>query len=259
MAVDALPSREKARERALRGRLDLLAQGCQRSAAQATQNLDVAPFKTAAGGCDLTACELTGALELAQVCARERTAGARVTSDQLGEGIVDVREERLGQAAGRHGAKRVAIEPGLVGGHVALLTAEAQRDRAPFAPQLGEQRVGIDLLEHAFAHLRRRQIADAAQYVVQLVATGRGLQRRAALQIVLHALQGAGVDQLAQLLLAEQLTQQVMVERQRGGAALGGGRVSLVHVGGDVVEQQRGRERRGGLSLNLDERDLAAV
>ncbi len=69
----------------------------------------------------------------------------------------------------------------------------------------------------------------------------------------------AGVDQLAQLLLAEQLAQQVAVERERGGAALGVGRVALVHVGGDVVEQQRGGERRGGLGLDLDERDLARV
>ena len=70
-------------------------------------------------------------------------------------------------------------------------------------------------------------------------------------------LERAGVDQLAQLLLAEQLAQQVAVERQRGGAALGVGRVALVHVGGDVVEQQRGGKRRGGGGLDLDERDLA--
>ena len=53
------------------------------------------------------------------------------------------------------------------------------------------------------------------------------------------------VEQLAQLLLAEQLAQQVAVERQRAGPALGQRRVALVHVGGDVVEQQRRRERRG--------------
>ena len=70
---------------------------------------------------------------------------------------------------------------------------------------------------------------------------------REPLQVGLDRLQRAGVDQLAQLLLAEQLAQQLAVQRQRGGAALGVGLVALVHVRRDVVEQQRGGERRGGL------------
>ena len=94
---------------------------------------------------------------------------------------------------------------------------------------------------------------------MQPVAAGRAGDLRAMLQVVLDARERAGVDQLAQLLLAEQLAQQVAVERQRRRAALGVGRVALVHVGGDVVEQQRGGERRGGRGLDLDERDLAAV
>ena len=69
----------------------------------------------------------------------------------------------------------------------------------------------------------------------------------------------ADVDELAQLLLAEQLAQQLAVERQRGGAPLGVGLVALVHVRRDVVEQQRGGERRGGRRLDLHERQLARV
>ena len=80
-----------------------------------------------------------------------------------------------------------------------------------------------------------------------------------ALEVGLDLLQRAGVDQLAQLLLAEQLAQQLAVERQRRRAPLGVGRVALVHVGGDVVEQQRRRERRGALRLDLDQRQLARV
>ena len=109
------------------------------------------------------------------------------------------------------------------------------------------------------ADLARREVADAAQDVVQRVAPGRPRHLRAMLQVVLHARERARVDQLAQLLLAEQLAQQVPVERQRRRAALGAGRVALVHVGRDVVEQQRGGERRGGPRLDLDERDLAGV
>ena len=58
------------------------------------------------------------------------------------------------------------------------------------------------------------------------------------LQVGLDGLQRARVDQLAQLLLAEQLAQQLAVQRERGGASLGVGLVALVHVRGDVVEQQ---------------------
>ena len=59
-----------------------------------------------------------------------------------------------------------------------------------------------------------------------------------------------GVEQLAELLLAEQLAQEVAVEGQRAGPALGQRRVAVVHVRGHVVEQERARERatRAGVS-----------
>ena len=77
----------------------------------------------------------------------------------------------------------------------------------------------------------------------------------AVLEGVLELDQRHRVDQLAQLLLAQQLAQQVAIERQGGGAALGVRRIALVHVGGDVVEQQRGGERRGRGGLDLDQGD----
>ena len=59
------------------------------------------------------------------------------------------------------------------------------------------------------------------------------------LEVVLDLLERAGVDQVAELLLPEQLAQQLAVERQRRRAPLGVRRVALVHVRRDVVEQQR--------------------
>ena len=97
------------------------------------------------------------------------------------------------------------------------------------------------------------------QHVVQLVGGGRAGALRGPLEVGLDLLQRGGVDQLAQLLLAEQLAQQLAVERQGGGPALGVGRVALVHVGGHVVEEQRRRERRGALGLDLHQRQLAGV
>ena len=94
---------------------------------------------------------------------------------------------------------------------------------------------------------------------MQGVAVARAGLRRAVLQVGLHLVQRVGVDQFAQLLLSEQLAQQVAIQRQCRRPALGVGRVALVHVGGDVVEQQRGGERRRGLRLHLHQRQLAAV
>ena len=94
---------------------------------------------------------------------------------------------------------------------------------------------------------------------MQAVAA-RGLAHlRAELKVVLDLLQRPRVDQVAQLLLPEQLAQQLAVERQRRGPALGVRRVALVHVRRHVVEQQRGGERRRGRGLDLDQRQLATV
>jgi hypothetical protein len=65
------------------------------------------------------------------------------------------------------------------------------------------------------------------------------------------------VDQLAQLLLAEQLAQQVAVERERLRTPLRRRRVVLVHVRRDVVEQQRRSKRRRRVRLDVDEIDRA--
>jgi hypothetical protein len=62
--------------------------------------------------------------------------------------------------------------------------------------------------------------------------------RRQVEQLALDLLERGRVDQVAQLLLAEQLLQQVAVEGERLGAPLGERRVVLVHVRGDVVEEE---------------------
>ena len=51
------------------------------------------------------------------------------------------------------------------------------------------------------------------------------------------------IEQLAELLGAEQIAQQVAVERERRDPALGERRVALVHVHRDPAEQQALRER----------------
>ena len=74
-----------------------------------------------------------------------------------------------------------------------------------------------------------------------------------ALQVELDIGQHAGVEQLAQLLGAEQVAQQVAVERQRRGPPLGQRRVALVHVRGDPVEQQALGHRAGLGGVDADD------
>jgi len=77
--------------------------------------------------------------------------------------------------------------------------------------------------------------------------TGQAI-RRQPLEIELEIGEHSGIDELAQLVRAHQVTQQVAVERERGGAALRERRVVLVHVRSDPPEEQRlgegGRLRR---------------
>ena len=88
---------------------------------------------------------------------------------------------------------------------------------------------------------------------MHVVGVARAPALREALQLQLQLVERGRVQQLAQLLLAEQLAQQVAVERERGGASLGERRVALVHVDGDPPEQQRLRERRRALGVDGDE------
>src|SRR5207245_9334770 len=129
--------------------------------------------------------------------------------------------------------ERVTVPPRILGSDQALLSRKPDEQRAP----LGEQRLGETRLVFA-----RAQIPAQPQLVVKRVA-----RARVAAELRLDLLQGAGIDQVPQLLLPEQLAQEVAVERQRLRPPFGGRRVVLVHVGGDVVEEKRrGVRRRGG-------------
>ncbi len=79
------------------------------------------------------------------------------------------------------------------------------------------------------------------------------------LELELELGQGVGIEQLAQLLGAEQLAQQVAIERECLGPAIDERRVTLVHVGRDVVEHERAREGRRAPRLDADQPDLAPL
>src|SRR2546430_12018055 len=75
----------------------------------------------------------------------------------------------------------------------------------------------------------------------------------------LHLRERGRIEELAQLLLAEQLPQQVAVEGERLRTPLSGRRVVLVHVRRDVVEEERRGVWRGRRGLDVDEVELAGA
>ncbi len=258
--VDSVPHREEAPESGPLGGLDLAAQRRERCATQAPEHLRVAPLTLDTAGTELAADEPVVPLERRQhlphalrrecvahrrLVRREGAAGPGEPCEQHREGIDDGVEVRGRQASGRHHPEGVPEQACVVGRDQPLLTGDPHPQGAPFGlEQRGKRR--IDLVVS--------QVAPAAQQVVQLVG-GAGV----AGELRLDVGERDRVDQLAQLLLAEQLAQQVAVERQRLRTPLRRGRVVLVHVGGDVVEQERRGERRGGGRLDFDEVELACL
>ena len=256
-SVDPVPGRQEAAERGLLGRLDLTAQDGERCAPDAAKDVRIAPLALDAAGPELAPHEEVARLEprelgldalglegVAQgdVTRGERPVGARIAQEDALQRVVDGLEERLREAAGGHHAEGVAVEPRVLGRDHRVAGADHRPERAALAHQ-GLREPGVEL---ALA-----QVTDAPQEIVQLVGVPRlRAQRRLDLR------ERARVEQVAELLLAEQLAQQLAVERERLRATLRRGRVVLVHVGGDVVEEERCGHRRGGRRLDLDEVDL---
>ena len=268
VAVDALPRRSEARQRLLADRLDLLAQHGQGRAPQRRSTSGSHHSRACRAGAARRA-QVAGALELGErragvdtvprvhLAGLEGTVRAREAAHQPQQRVRHVGQEGVGQPAGRHDAERVTVQPGVLGGEPALLAADAGAHGAAFVLQPRQPRARLGGRLSTLGGLRRRQVADAPQHVVQRVGVPRPKVLGAVLQVVLHLLQRAGVDEVAQLLLAQELAQQLAVQGQGDGAPLGRGRVALVHVGRHVVEEQRRGERRGGLRLDLHQRELS--
>ena len=107
-------------------------------------------------------------------------------------------------------------------------------------------------------HLGGGQVAEPAQEVGDPVERRRPTVVGQRLEAQLEVGQRIGIEQLSQLLLAEQLTEQVAIERQRPGPTLGDRRVAVIHVGGHVVEHQAAGERRRSRRFDAVDGDLAA-
>ena len=190
----------------------------------------------------------------------ERAVGAGVPGEQPVERARRRGEERRRHARRRRHAHAVAVARRVLHRDPALLAGDPRPHRPARRRQLRE----VQRRLHASAGRPRpglvgRQVAQAAQQVVDLVRGLRLPLLGQRLEAQLEVREGIRVEQLPQLLLAQQLAQQVAVQRERLGPALGQRRVALVHVGGDVVEQERARERRRACRLDGVDGDVAAL
>ena len=78
-------------------------------------------------------------------------------------------------------------------------------------------------------------------------ASAHGFGQR--LQLLFHLGDGIGVEQLAQVGIAQQIAQLLLIDGEGLGAALGQRRVAVVDVVGHVAEEQRRRKGRGCASV----------
>ena len=117
-------------------------------------------------------------------------------------------------------------------------------DDAPGAFEVADAR-GDPRLERSRARfLRAVRSPSASSRSWTAVRRSRAVARVEALQLPLDVVDRVGIEQLAQLRIAEQLAQLRLIDRQRLRAPLGERRVAVVHEACDVAEEQRCRERR---------------
>ena len=181
----------------------------------------------------------------------------------MGSGVSAIR--RLERPLGRFGeharqadrerdAERVAERGGVLDRRQTRLAGQAEADRSSLGEDLFDPRRGIVLCAHGDLGLGEVAEVTSRSWTSSAFRALRPLGE--ALQLELQLVERGRIEQVAELLFAEQLAQQIAVEGERGGPALGEGRVALVHVDGDPPEQQRLRERRR--PFRVDSHELRA-
>ena len=271
---DVLPGTEEPGERLGLDRLDLLAQPGQGPAPQLAQHLGVAPLRARPGRAELTVEHpplrgqpLQGVADDGRAEAQpaghlvggERAVGAGVAGDQVGQGVRDRLAEDVG-GAGRDGyAEPVAEPPDVLDGGPSLLAGDPDLDDPALVGERGQPAVDLRDLGGPRPDLVGRERPEEPQQVGHALGVVDAAVRREPLELGLDLGQDLGIEQLAQLGPAEQLGQQALVERQRGGPALGDRGVALVDELCDVPEQQAAGVRRRLGGRDVDDLHLAAL
>ena len=239
-------------------RLDLLAERGQRPAAELAEHVGVAPLPLDAVGPELAPDDAALAARAPSSTSRTGSRGRPKRRGHLAA--------RKGRGCGRSGrpGPRGAARPDSVkasGSPSGTATPRASRSRPassaaakrsspPTAAGMTRRAStsssshGPGVGDRTGASISSRPSGpSSAEQVVDLVGVACPAAVGEALELELEVGQDLGVDEIAQLLGAEQVAEQVPVEGEGGGPSLGQRRVALVHVDGDPAEQQRLGER----------------
>src|SRR5205085_11347350 len=114
----------------------------------------------------------------------------------------------------------VAVARDVLDRDPSILAADPGGGRAARRDELGQPRIGEARAARAARRdLVGRQVAEPTEEVVELIDARHPPVFREALEAELEIGERLRVEQLAQLLLAEQLAEEVAIERTRAGAA----------------------------------------
>ena len=132
--------------------------------------------------------------------------------DQASESIVDRRQEGRRHADRQRHPQRVAISSRVLDGDPAILAVDPQRDRPSRFLQGAQPLSGGGRLHDPGRDLFHGQVAQSPQQVVQRIHRSGRSFRNKRLKRQLQIRERGRIDEVAQLLLAEQLAQQLAVE-----------------------------------------------
>lgn len=187
--------------------------------------------------------------------AGERAVCTGVAGEEIAQGVLDRLGERFGDAHRKRCAECVAQSARVLDGCPVGGSSDADPEGATGRLQLrgpGGLRAALRQLGVGQGAEHAQQVGDALD-VLDLPVVGQPLE------LTLQLAEDVGVEQLAQLRLAEQLRQEMGVQRQSRRPSLRERRVALVQELRDVPEQERAGEGGRLLRGHLDEADPACL
>ncbi len=266
-----LPLRLESGQHIAVDRLDLAAKCGERTAPQDAQNVPVTPFPFGAVGAELSSDQPAFSLQLGQRClgpggidtqagcelaGEERTVGAGEPADEVEQRMVDRIGERRREPGRQSHSQRVTQSRRVFGGCVVTTGFETDFDDAPLIEEFGESDRGIEAVD-TIGHLVDRERPQPSQEIFEPVDVsglpGFGCSLKFGFELGEHF----GVEEFPQLLGAQQVVQQITVERQGRRPALGQRSVAFVHVLSHPTEQQTAGHRRGRVGVDRVNGDLA--
>ena len=151
----------------------------------------------------------------------------RIALDEIAHRVAHGLQQRVGQSQRQRCTKSVAIARRVLDRHVARLASHGHDDDAARRDERIDRGHHIGC-GHPRAEFVARQIAQPQQQVVDAVGAARAMSLVERLQLPLECIEDVGIEQLAQLGIAQQVAQLRVVHRQRLGAPLGQRRVAIV-------------------------------